>query len=308
MSNFKLMQGDCLELMQSIPDGSVDMVLTDPPYGTIKGLWKNTEWDNTLDNHKMFEQCNKLARTNAAVALFSQEPYTSHLITNSHSNLPFSYRMTWLKDTFANHLSSKKAPLSYTEDICVFFKAYDDLGNNPLRKYAKQVFDFIGKTRKQISQDMKQEGLKPQVLSHFFCSDSATQFGLPTKNTYEAMIKLYKIDKMQGFLTYNQLFVKNERYRRVFNLPEGQKYKSNVLEYRKDYGGHHPTQKPVALLEDLIRTYTKEGDTVLDFTMGSGSTGVACANLGRSFIGIELDPDYFYIAQSRINEAKGKLL
>jgi len=89
----------------------------------------------------------------------------------------------------------------------------------------------------------------------------------------------------------------------TFNLPHGAKYKSNVLEYRKDYTGHHPTQKPVALLADLVETYTNEGDTVLDFTMGSGSTGVACANTGRKFIGIEMDADFFQVATDRITVA-----
>jgi site-specific DNA-methyltransferase (adenine-specific) len=89
----------------------------------------------------------------------------------------------------------------------------------------------------------------------------------------------------------------------IFNLPKGKKYKSNVLEYKKDYTGLHPTQKPIALMEDLIRTYTNEGQLVLDFTMGSGTTGVACKNLNRRFIGIELDKDYFEIAQKRIKDA-----
>ena len=90
---------------------------------------------------------------------------------------------------------------------------------------------------------------------------------------------------------------------KVFNLEDGAKYKSNALEYRKDYSGRHPTQKPVALLEDLIATYTRGGDLVVDFTMGSGSTGVACANTGRKFIGIELDLGYFNIALDRIEKA-----
>ena len=97
------------------------------------------------------------------------------------------------------------------------------------------------------------------------------------------------------------------RFRRRFNLPDGKKYKSNVLKYSKDYRGEHPTQKPVALMEDLIKTYTNEGETVLDFTIGSGTTGVACVNLNRSFIGIELDPTYFEIARKRIEgENHGK--
>ncbi len=109
------------------------------------------------------------------------------------------------------------------------------------------------------------------------------------------------------FETYEQLIIIDNAFRgtfkKIFNLPDGKKYKSNVLEYKKDYTGHHPTQKPVLLLEDLIKTYTNENQTVLDFTMGSGSTGVACKNLNRNFIGIELDQNYFDIAKQRIKDA-----
>ncbi len=117
----------------------------------------------------------------------------------------------------------------------------------------------------------------------------------------------YKINEQEWFKPYSYLMGIDQEFKqqhsRVFNLPEGKKYKSNVLEYKKDYTGHHPTQKPVKLIEDLLRTYTNEGETVLDFTMGSGTTGVACKNLNRKFIGIELDQDYFNIAKKRIEEA-----
>jgi len=120
---------------------------------------------------------------------------------------------------------------------------------------------------------------------------------------------------MQGFksfdeikqinTTYRKTLLRemNEQYPSIFNLWQGNKYKSNILKYKKDYSGLHPTQKPVLLLEDLIKTYSNEGDTVLDFTMGSGSTGVACKNTNRNFIGIELDETYFNIAKKRIEEA-----
>jgi site-specific DNA-methyltransferase (adenine-specific) len=109
---------------------------------------------------------------------------------------------------------------------------------------------------------------------------------------------------MQGFKSYDELVAINRKYLRVFNLPEGQKVKSNVLEYSKETDGFHPTQKPVALLEYLVRTFTNEGETVLDNTMGSGSTGVACVNTGRDFIGIELNAEYFNIAKQRIDQAQ----
>ena len=111
---------------------------------------------------------------------------------------------------------------------------------------------------------------------------------------------------MDGFLPYSELARLNEKYTATFNLWQGGKSKSNVLEYKKDNDGYHPTQKPVALLEDLIQTYSNDGNTVLDFTMGSGSTGVACVNTNRNFIGIELDEGYFNIAKKRIEEAQAQ--
>ena len=316
-----LMQGDCLERMKEIPDGSVDMVLTDPPYGTAGGMGKGEErykrlaessWDLTIETVEMFEQCNRVLRTNGALILFAQEPYTSRLITQAHGNLPFSYRMVWLKDHFANCLVANKAPVSYTEDVCVFFKKHtkhDFEGFHPLRPYAQKVIEYIAINKKRIFKDMKHQG-----ADHFMRYNS-TQFSLCTEKTYNDMISLYHIDLMPEFRSFLDLKKVNAEYRselikkmlkaspKVFNLPTGNKYKSNVLEYRKDYGGLHPTQKPIALMEDLIRTYTHEGDTVLDFTMGSGTTGVACKNLGRDFIGIELDQGYYDIAQQRIGEA-----
>jgi site-specific DNA-methyltransferase (adenine-specific) len=145
--------------------------------------------------------------------------------------------------------------------------------------------------------------------------NGSTQFSLCTERTYQELIDVFGIDKMDGFCEWEKLKPIQEEYQEtnrrnivekyppVFNLWQGGKSKSNVLEYKKDNDGYHPTQKPVALLEDLIQTYSNEGNTVLDFTMGSGSTGVACVNTGRNFIGIELDEGYFNIAKKRIEEA-----
>lgn len=310
------MQGDCLERMKEIPSGSVDMILTDPPYGTM-----NTDggrklgvkgWDVCIDHTEMLNECNRILRTNGTLVLFSQDPYTAKLMTEKHSNLPFSYRITWLKDNFANPLSAKKAPVNYTEDICVFFKKHtkhDFKGFHPLRPYAKQIMNFAGKTLKQINSD-----LGHRRAEHFFYVNS-TQFSLCTEKTYMELVSLYGIDRQEWFKPFSELKEINSIYRdelihkmtsespKVFNLPQGKKFKSNVLQYKKDYSGFHPTQKPVALLEDLIKTYTNEGETVLDFTMGSGSAGVAAKNLNRDFIGIELDEGYFEIASERIENA-----
>lgn len=240
-------------------------------------------------------------RTNGALILFSQEPYTSRLITGAHGNLPFSYRLIWLKDHFANSLIAKKAPVSYFEDLVVFFKKYDTLMQHPLRDYAKKIMEYIGRNIKQINTD-----LGHRRAEHFFYVES-TQFGLCTEKTYNQIIAHYGLSVCDWLMTYAEMFEIDRRFAslfsRRFNLEDGAKYKSNVLQYRKDYTGLHPTQKPVALLTDIIRTYSNPGETVLDFTMGSGSTGVACMNTGRRFIGIEMDSGYFQVAHGRIIEA-----
>jgi len=302
----ELMLGDCLERMKEIPDGSVDAIITDPPYGTMKEAdlgRHNTSWDECIDINTMFIECNRVLRTNGALVLFGYEPFTSTLITNQHGNIPFSYRMMWLKDNpaFSMYIGCKKRPMSYYEDINVFFKKYDTLAQHPLREYTKKVFDFIAKTKKDLFKEMGHQG-----VCHFMRHDTM-QFQLCTESTYSQLCEMYGIDKQEWFREFADIKEADDKFKktvaRVFNLPEGKKFKSNVLEYRKDYGGHHPTQKPVALMEDLIKTYTNEDDTVLDFTMGSGSTGVAAVNTNRKFIGIELDEGYFKIAEQRINEA-----
>lgn len=312
----KLIKGDCLEKMKDIESGSVDMILTDVPYGTIKGSVENfrpdlkcskesksKSWDTALDTNTMFKECDRVLRKNGACALFGQDPLTGELMTNAIPNLPFSYRLTWLKDNFANALLCNKAPVNYTEDICLFFKKYDSDYSHPLRKYSQLICDF---TNYNYSKFKKETG--SQSFYHFMYNTvDNIQFSLCTENTYNKLIDLFKIDKMPGFIPYSELKKIDNKYKRTFNLPEGKKYKSNVLEYKKDYQGLHPTQKPVALLEDLIKTYTRPGDTVLDFTMGSGSTAIACLNTGRKFIGIELDDNYFEIAKKRIEDHKNNL-
>lgn len=297
-----LRQGDCLELLKDIPDGSVDLILTDPPYGTIKGMelkgWdaSKTAWDSAIDSDRMWHEINRVLRVNGCCILFSQDPYTSELMNNGHNNVPFSYRLVWDKKHYASPLGCNKFPVNYYEDVCVFFKKHDCLGLHPLRLYFKQVLNYIGKNKKEIVTDIGQRA------DHVLRVDS-TQFALCTWVTYASMTNKYFLHDMQGYKTFEELERINRAFNRAFNLHDGKKYKSNILEYKKDYNGYHPTQKPVLLLDDLIKTYSNEGNTVLDFTMGSGSTGVACVNTNRKFVGIELDPDYFAIAEQRINEA-----
>jgi DNA modification methylase len=314
-----LMQGDCLERMKEIESGSVDAVICDLPYGTMKGAgldgWTEgkTYWDECINHDELLNEYNRILRTNGALILFSQDPFTGKLMTEQHGNLPFSYRYTWLKDHFANALIAKKAPVNHTEDVCVFFKKHtkhDFEGFHPLRPYAKHVTDHIGKSKRQIFSEMGHQG-----MCHFMRHET-TQFLLCTNATYNQLIDLYGINNMPGYRPFDELAAINADYRlamikrmnsaspKLFNRPQRQKYKSNVLAYKKDYDGYHPTQKPVKLIEDLIKTYTNEGDIVLDNTMGSGSTGVAAINTVRKFIGIELDENYFQIAKNRIEQAQ----
>ena len=308
MKPIELWHGDCLELMKNIPNGSVDLVLTDPPYGTMKCAaldgWKNqtTEWDTAIEPVKIFEQISRILRPNGKAVLFSQEPYTSRLITSAIPSLPFAYRAIWYKNVHANALLAKSAMVSRYEDICIFSKVgYDFAHENPAREYLlKELVESGLKTCKDVNRFLGTASNGGGMASHYFAK--GFQFGIPTKEKYE---KLQETGRFE--LSWDEL---NEIYQShknktpsVFNLWQGGKSKSNVLEYKKDNDGYHPTQKPVALLEDLIQTYSNEGNTVLDFTMGSGSTGVACVNTNRHFIGIEMDDGYFEIAKKRIEEA-----
>lgn len=240
-----LMQGDCLELMKTIPDGSVDLILTDPPYGTIKN-----RWDNVINFEYMWIQLNRIIKPNGVIALFGNEPFTSLLIC---SNLKgFKYRLDWNKKIPSGVGYAKYRPMQQTEDISIFTK------HGGKSVYYPQMV----KRDKPIKSGGN--NLKENTCSTLAGIDTSKDF----KKTYEYKnpVTLISFDKVRK-------------------------------------GSLHPTQKPVALLEYLIKTYTQEKEMVLDFTMGSGSTGVACKNTNRNFIGIELDEKYFEIAKNRIESA-----
>ena len=300
-----LFKGDCLIESDKIESGSVDLILTDLPYGVVKMKEKsgnytklNTaeKWDLAIEPKKVYEIANRILRKNGKMILFSQEPYTTKLITEAIPNIPFNYRATWEKNDFANALGVNVNMVSFTEDILVFSKNYDFEGLHPLRYYFKNLLDFIGLKKKYIIEKIGGRA------DHCFRVNSS-QFELCKKHTYLDLIKEFSINNMEGFLNYAELERLNNKYTSTFNLWEGNKYKSNILKYKKDYTGDHPTQKPVLLLEDLIKTFSNENDLVVDLTMGSGSTGVAAKNTNRSFIGIELDDKYFEIAKDRIDNA-----
>ena len=237
----KLYKGDCLEVMKDIPSGSVDAIITDPPYGTTA-----CKWDSVIDFELMWKQLNRIIKPNGAIVLFGSEPFSSALRMSNIKN--YKYDWKWNKKIGGNHLNAKIQPLKTYEDIIVFNKH----NYYPIK-------ELRGKPRKK-------GGLKkkPQHI---------------------------------GKVDLNYFTVNNEYYPKA------------VLEISNAnrLGKKHPTQKPILLMEYLIRTYTNENETVLDFTMGSGSTGVACVNTNRNFIGIEIDSNYFEIAKQRIKEAEFKL-
>ena len=298
----KIIHGDCLIESDKIESGSVDFILTDLPYGIIKN-YKNCEWDLAIEPKKIYEIANRILRPNGKMILFSQEPYTTKLITSSIRNIPFSYRAIWEKPIHGNgcQLKCNKAMLGYFEDILLFSKRCDaDIESiHPLRPYFKSIMNFIGLNLKQIN--IK---LGHRKAEHTFYTDS-TQYELCTEKTYNELIQVFKINEMQGFREFSDIKDVNNKFKTdfpsTFNLWEGNKYKSNILKYKKDSEGLHPTQKPVLLLEDLIKTFSNKDDLVVDLTCGSGSTLMACINTDRRYIGIEKDEQYYDIAIDRVS-------
>ena len=313
MTKIDLLHGDCLELGKEIESGSVDLILTDLPYGNMKNApstWDadKTKWDTVIEPKEVYAIANRILRKNGKMVLFSQEPYTTRLITEAIPNLPFGYRMIWEKDHFANSLIAKKAPVSYFEDILVFSKlgGLENSGvnaNHPLKEVFNEALERSGKTKRFFID------LVGSSASHYFTD--GIQFRVPTESKFDLIkdyiVIGYSYDELRAVdLEFKRYETEKhyDNYPSVFNLWEGGKYKSNILRYKKDYDGYHPTQKPILLLEDLIKTFSNEGDTVVDLTMGSGSTGVACVNTNRSFIGIELDEEYYDVATNRIKNHK----
>lgn len=295
--------------MKNIPDGSVDLVLTDPPYGTMKGIDNKHDWDIILPIKEMFAEISRVLRRNGKAVLFCQEPYTSHLITNVPPSMLFCYRGIWLKNCSGNSMMAKTAMTSRFEDFCVFV-CKNNVGK--IKNIQKEITDLVYKIGfMNFAKIMYGEGRYKDVASA--CKNLNKKINKPNykiqydANFFDEPMYRYLETQIEMPYTFDEYFSivaeYKEKTKSVFNLWQGGKSKSNVLEYKKDNDGYHPTQKPVALLEDLIQTYSNEGNTVLDFTMGSGSTGVACVNTNRHFIGIELEPGYFEIAKKRIEES-----
>ena len=297
----KIYNEDCLVGMKRIPDSSIDLIVTDPPYGTIKGLetdgWKKegaNEWDVVIDTKLLFDEYARILRDNGRAILFSQEPYTSSLRTyNETYGIEFNYPMVWLKNNHANSFTAKKAPLSYFEDINVFTKKYSKNSYKELRDYFKRLQEFIGLNLKEINKVMGN-----RRAEHTFYWNSY-QFKLCTNETYVKLVERFKINEWEDFKTYEEL--KEYDYKRTFNLPKGEKFIPNILEFDKENDRYHPTQKPTDMIEYLINIYSNESDTVLDSCMGSGTTAIACINTNRKYIGFELDEGYYKASIERIN-------
>ena len=306
-----LRKGDCLIESDKIESGSVDLILTDLPYGNM-----NTDggrklgingWDLAIEPKKVYEIANRILRKNGKMILFSQEPYTTRLITETIPNITFSYRGVWEKDNFANALGVNKSWVSFTEDVLVFSKKQCYEAKHPL----KEIFFKIYQNHK------KEDCLNAIRTSGRFSSEqsinfhTSIKFGYGNGMVFELMVEdLFNHVKKTIDIPYTYQELKqidNEykiKYGSTFNLWQGKKYKSNILKYKKDYDGYHPTQKPILLIEDLIKTFSNENNLVVDLTMGSGSTLVACQNTNRNGIGIEQDENYFKIATERINKLK----
>ena len=240
----KLLHGDCIEQMSRLPDNCIDLVLTDPPYGTTQN-----KWDSIIPLDQMWKELKRVTRPESAIVIMAMQPFTSAVVMSNPCM--FKYEWVWQKSKGTGHLNAKRQPMRNKEDILVF--------------YQKQCNYF------------------PQMT-----------VGTPYKN------KAGKDHTSTSSMTDSYGEYSNFR-----NENTGFRYPKQILEIASvERNSVHPTQKPVALMEYLIKTYTKEKEIVLDFTMGSGTTGVACKNLNRSFVGIELNSDYFNLATKRIEDGE----
>ena len=320
--NIRLIQGDCLKIMaELIKQGiKVDAIITDPPYGTT-----TCKWDNVIPFDEMWEQLNRIIKPNGAIVLFGSEPFSSALRMSNIKN--YKYDWIWDKVSVVGFANAKKMPLYNIEKISVFYKKLPTYNPQDLIKIeAKEKLN--GKTHKvktekgesainggrfkdsytqeytnypkQILTFAREKGfhptqkpLKVHELIHIF--NSKIYYPQKTKGKMRSKMTggmgTNSVDTIQNSTSFQEEY-KNDDY-----------YPKTIQEFSTAgmrAGRLHPTQKPVALMEYLIKTYTNENETVLDFTMGSGTTGVACKNLNRKFIGVELDENYFNIAKDRI--------
>lgn len=326
IKNWTAILGDCLVEMKAIQDESIDCIITDPPYWTT-----NCKWDTIISFDLMWEQVYRILRKNWFAIFTSSNPFSAKIISSNIEN--FSHQWIWEKVwSNGNPLLCNKMPLKNFEDVLVFskeYKKYDYELKSPIREYSKKLFYRIGKTKKDIFIDMWN-----QSVDHFMRYDSM-QFTIPSRRSYDELIKLYGIENYDFFITYSELTkINNDFYmsidipERVYNpqktawkpyiqkqwrlwealwlsewhvtINEWSRFPKSILRFWYDKDKHHPTQKPVALIEYLIKTYTNEWEIVLDFTAGSFTTAVACENTNRKWICIEKEQNYFDIWIERL--------
>jgi len=322
----KLYNKDCFEILPKIKKLSVDLVLVDLPYEQT-----SCEWDCLIDLDKMWVELKRCCKRDCVYVFFCTTKFGYKLIQSNEKW--FRYDLVWEKSRKVGFLSANKMPLRKHEMIYIFSDTNnDDLDNSRnlgLRAYFKNVIEYTGKTKKEL---IKKIG---QGIDHAFRINSS-QFALPTEKTYNKLIEVYELDKMEGFRTLEDLKKEWEKIREPTYNPQktkgkpyivkGHNLKSNtvygsdevpthenktgdrnptsIIKFNNPKKSLHRTQKPVDLCEYLIKTYSNAGDLVLDFTMGSGTTGEACKNTGRRFIGIEKDEEIFKIAYDRLNPKK----
>ena len=243
-----LYKGDCLIEMDKIPDGSVDMICADPPYGTTA-----CKWDAIIPLEPMWRQLKRVIKPNGAIVMTASQPFTTTLISSNMKM--FKYCWVWSKSRATLFQHAKRMPMRKHEDVCVWYKKQPTY--NPQFDKGKPYTD--NRTTRKIP-------------SGILGGDKTAKIKIPVNNT-------------------------GTRYPTTLSLTG----------FFENKGNQHPTQKPVALMEYLIKTYTNEGETVLDFAAGSFTTGVACVNQNRQFIGIEKDDKYYEVAKKRIKEAKDSM-
>lgn len=282
------MQGDCLEWMKDIPNGSIDMILCDLPYGVTE-----YEWDKIINGNELFKEYKRICKQKANVILFCQIEFAKYLMM---STVPteFSHCLIWVKNNKTRYMSVKKLPMSQYEMILVFRlnKYRNSEIHMNLRKYFTEELKKSGKSIKQLEAEIPNYG-----AHHWFRFSS--DYRIPTEKDYKRLQELTGLFN-RDYNSIKQEFKAEKNNESTYNGNN----ESDVLYFSLNEKRVHPTQKPIALLEYLIKTYSNEGDLVLDNCMGSGSTGVACVNTNRDFIGIELNEEYFKIAQKRIDDAQ----
>lgn len=325
----RILQGDCMELLPEIPDKSVDMILCDLPYGTT-----DCKWDHVLPMEKLWKEYKRLLRPNGVAALFAAQPFTTELINSNRRD--FRYCWYWLKNMATGFAFARYQPMRKIEEVAIFVcnvPGKDNAGKHiALRAYMHDELKASGQTRASINKI-----LGNTMSSHYFTNGG--QFAIPPREqwaklqtetgrfsrAWEDVRAEYQKElgrhggEPQIYNPQGLQIVNNPKPKRRHAIKGDAVYKMDTLmqEYTPKYKnwpvnvlqfdterGLHPTQKPVPILEYLVKTYTHEGDTVLDNCMGSGSTGVACLRTGRHFIGIEKDLHYFEIAQERLENER----